>query len=102
MLGVAAVTGLSYAVTSSLTSGDSDDEEDAESKVALNNYERFGAQYFLTNFGSKRSFDNLTNAKVKNRNKKRRRRSSIQSMPKQSTFSQPFPNNYLYWLPRNS
>lgn len=108
MLGVAAVTGLSYAVTSSLISGDSDDDEDydyddAESKVALNNFERYGAQYFLTEFGSKRSFENLINARVKPDNKKkRRRRSSTQSMVKPSKFYQPSPNSHLKWLPRHS
>ena len=75
MLGVAAVTGLSYAITSSLSSGDSEDEEDdAELKSTLNNFERFGAEYFLTDFGSKRSFGKLTNAKLKTSKKKKRRR----------------------------
>ena len=98
MLGVAAVTGLSYAITSSLSSGDSDD---AESKVALNNFERFGAEHFLTDFGSKRSFDNLTNANVKTgKTKRRRRRSNINSRMKPSTFYQPISKNYLSRTPR--
>merc|ERR1719273_1069577 len=56
--GVAAITGVTYAITNALDSENASvDEDDAESKQVPNNFERFGAEHFLTNFASKRSFD---------------------------------------------
>jgi hypothetical protein len=60
--GVAAITGVTFAITNALDSeAASSDEDDAESKQVPNNFERFGAEHFLTNFASKRSFDNFAN-----------------------------------------
>jgi len=95
MLGVAAVTGLSYAVTSSFASEDSDDDDDddAESKTVPNLFELYGPEHFLTNFDSldlKRSFDNIVSAKFNNHAKRqRRRRRNVQISAKSYEFNQP-------------
>ena len=96
MLGVAAVTGLSYAVTSSFASEDSedDDDDDAESKIAPNLFEIYGPEHFLTNFDSldlKRSFDNIVSAKFNNHaNRQKRRRRNVQSSAKSYKVNQPY------------
>ena len=41
-----------------------------------NNYERFGSEYFLTDFSSERSFKDGADARVHQDKKRRRRRSS--------------------------
>ena len=94
MLGVAAVTGLSYAVTSSFASEDSDDDDDnAESKTVPNLFELYGPEHFLTNFDSldlKRSFDNIVSAKYnKHAERQRRRRRNVQISAKSYKFNQP-------------
>ena len=76
--GVAAITGVTYAITNALDSdAASSDEDDAESKQVPNNFERFGAEHFLTNFASKRSFDSFANHPavpyIKKRNTRSRR-----------------------------
>ena len=76
--GVAAITGVTYAITNALDSENaSSDEDDAESKQVPNNFERFGAEHFLTNFASKRSFDNFANYPtapyIKNKTRRSRR-----------------------------
>ena len=96
MLGVAAVTGLSYAVTSSFASEDSedDDDDDAESKIAPNLFEIYGPEHFLTNFDSldlKRSFDNIVSAKFNNHaNRQKRRGRNMQSSAKSYKVNQPY------------
>ena len=76
--GVAAITGVTFAITNALDSENaSSDEDDAESKQVPNNFERFGAEHFLTNFASKRSFDNFANYPtapyIKNKTRRSRR-----------------------------
>ena len=95
MLGVAAVTGLSYAVTSSFASGDSedDDDDDAESKMVPNLFEIYGPEHFLTNFDNldlKRSFDNIASAKYSNHAKRQRRRRNVQISAKSYKVNQPY------------
>ena len=97
MLGVAAVTGLSYAVTSSFASEDSeDDDDDAESKIAPNLFELYGPEHFLTNFDHlnlKRSFDNIVSAKLNNhatQRRQRRRRRNVPIRAKSYKLNQPY------------
>ena len=73
MLGVAAITSVAYALTTYVASSESS-ELDAESKMALNNFELFGADYFLTDFRLKRSFDSVEDVKIHREKKNRRRR----------------------------
>ena len=92
MLGVGAITSLAYALTTSFDSSDSSDV-DAESKEALTNFERFGADHFLTDFSSKRSFDGfVANNKMprdkKNRRRRRRRRSNTEGSTKSGNSRQ--------------
>ena len=100
MLGVAAVTGLSYAVTSSFASEDSEDTDvDAESKTNTNLFELYGPEHFLTNFDNldwnnlKRSFDNIVSAKLNNhatQRRQRRRRRNVQIRAKSYKPNQPY------------
>lgn len=100
MLGVAAVTGLSYAVTSSFASEDSEDnDDDAESKTNTNLFELYGPEHFLTNFDNldwnnlKRSFDNIVSAKLNNhatQRRQRRRRRNVQIRAKSYKPNQPY------------
>ena len=100
MLGVAAVTGLSYAVTSSFASEDSEDnDDDAESKTNTNLFELYGPEHFLTNFDNldwnnlKRSFDNIVSAKLNNhatQRRQRRRRRNVKIRAKSYKPNQPY------------
>ena len=100
MLGVAAITGVTYALTAGFDSGDADPElEDADSKEALTSFERFAAEHFLTDFESKRSFDIIKNSKIsrdKKSSKSRRKRRNAQNRIKSSKFYQPSENYFMY------
>ena len=108
MLGVAAVTGLSYAVTSSFASGDSedDDDDDAESKMVPNLFEIYGPEHFLTNFDNlnlKRSFDNIATAKYSDHAKRqKRRRRNVQISAKSYKFNQPYKQIVPYSIQNNN
>ena len=100
MLGVAAITGVTYALTAGFDSADADSVlEDSESKEALTSFERFAAEHFLTDFESKRSFDNVKNSKFsrdKKNRKSRRKRRNAQNRVKSSKFYQPSENYFMY------
>jgi len=106
MLGVAGITGIMYAITSTFDPEESSDSEDeAESKEATTSFERFAADHFLTNFESKRSFDNIKNAKVsrdKTNSRRRRKRRNTQNSVNSSKFYQPVQSSFLYWKSRTS
>ena len=94
--GVAAITGVTYAITNALDSdAASRDEDDAESKQVPNNFERFGAEHFLTNFASKRSFDNFANHPAVPYIKKKNTRSRRSNRNKKIFLNPAKPQGYL-------
>ena len=96
MLGVAAITSVAYALSAAFDSSDSEDEElDADSRIALNNFQRFGAEYFLTDFSSERSFDRIKDNKMtKNKKSKTMKRRS-------SNYRRKRSGHQLRWRSRN-
>ena len=106
--GVAAITGVTFAITNALDSeAASSDEDDAESKQVPNNFERFGAEHFLTNFASKRSFDNFANhpavAYIKKKTTRSRRsyRHPKYNLNHARPQDHPLENNFSKYLSRN-
>ena len=106
--GVAAITGVTFAITNALDSeAASSDEDDAESKQVPNNFERFGAEHFLTNFASERSFDNFANhpavpyIKKKTTRSRRSNRHPKYYLNHARPQDHPLENNFSNYLSRN-
>ena len=106
--GVAAITGVTFAITNALDSeAASSDEDDAESKQVPNNFERFGAEHFLTNFASKRSFDSFANhpavpyIKKKTTRSRRSNRHPKYYLNRANPQDHRLENNFSSYLSRN-
>lgn len=99
VLGTAAIGSVAYALMASSSSS----ESLPASKQPPNNFVRFGSQYFLTDFSSKRSFENVADARVYQDKKHRRRRSSWKKHSINSNnHMQHFKANHLGWWPETS
>ena len=76
MFGVAAITLVAYVLTTYIDVSESP-ELGVQSKMSVKNFERFGEEYFLTEFNSKRSFGSVSYGKMpRNKKNARRRRRS--------------------------